>query len=261
MAASGGLEALEEGIGWMNAFMGSVQGSMGETSTVAVMIGGLILVGMRIASYRIVGGVLIGMIATAVLMNVVGSETNPMFSVPAHWHLVIGGFAFGMMFMATDPVSASMTNTGRWCFGILVGVMTILIRVVNPAFPEGIMLAILFANLLRRLWITTWFRQTLNGGSLVAKGKETVPRTLLVALVLSIVFSVVVSTAAVVLRPAQIKNQNLDIKTNILSASGMLPNGAGAEEIESIFEQFEVRLVDLETGDYVEPSSWVYKIR
>ncbi|MDN6318731.1 MAG: Na(+)-translocating NADH-quinone reductase subunit C [Marinobacter sp.] len=88
----------------------------------------------------------------------------------------------------------------------------------------------------------------------MAKGKETVPRTLLVALVLSIVFSVVVSTAAVVLRPAQIKNQNLDIKTNILAASGMLPEGAGAEEIEKVFSQFEVRLVDLETGDYVEPS-------
>ncbi|MEH6560653.1 MAG: Na(+)-translocating NADH-quinone reductase subunit C [Marinobacter sp.] len=89
----------------------------------------------------------------------------------------------------------------------------------------------------------------------MAKGKETVSRTLLVALVLSIVFSIVVSTAAVVLRPAQIKNQNLDIKTNILSASGMLPEGAGAEEIEKIFSQFEVRLVDLDTGDYVEPSS------
>jgi len=88
----------------------------------------------------------------------------------------------------------------------------------------------------------------------VAKGKETVSRTLIVALVLSIVFSVVVSTAAVVLRPAQIKNQNLDIKTNILSAAGMLPQGAGAEEIEEVFSQFEVRLVDLETGDYVEPS-------
>lgn len=88
----------------------------------------------------------------------------------------------------------------------------------------------------------------------MAKGKETVARTLIVALVLSIVFSVVVSTAAVVLRPAQIKNQNLDIKTNILSASGMLPEGAGAEEIEGVFAQFEVRLVDLETGDYVEPS-------
>jgi Na+-transporting NADH:ubiquinone oxidoreductase subunit B len=146
-AASGGMEALETQIGWMNAFMGTIQGSMGETSTLAVLAGGAVLLIMKIASYRIVGGVLLGMIATSLLMNVVGSETNPMFAVPAHWHLVIGGFAFGMMFMATDPVSAAMTNTGRWCFGILVGVMTILIRVVNPAFPEGIMLAILFANL------------------------------------------------------------------------------------------------------------------
>lgn len=88
----------------------------------------------------------------------------------------------------------------------------------------------------------------------MAKAKETVSRTLLVALVLSIAFSVVVSTAAVLLRPAQIKNQNLDIKTNILSASGMLPEGASAQEIEETFAQFEVRLVDLTTGEYVEPS-------
>ena len=146
-AASGGVEALESQIGWSSAFMGTIQGSMGETSTLAVLAGGAVLLIMKIASYRIVGGVLLGMIATSLLMNVVGSETNPMFAVPAHWHLVIGGFAFGMMFMATDPVSSAMTHTGRWCFGILVGVMTILIRVVNPAFPEGIMLAILFANL------------------------------------------------------------------------------------------------------------------
>ena len=146
-AASGGLEALEAQIGWMSAFMGTIQGSMGETSTLAILIGGLILLGMKIASYRIVGGVLIGMIGMSLLLNIIGSETNPMFAVPAHWHLVMGGFAFGMMFMATDPVSAAMTDTGRWCFGILVGVMTVLIRVINPAFPEGIMLAILFANL------------------------------------------------------------------------------------------------------------------
>jgi Na+-transporting NADH:ubiquinone oxidoreductase subunit B len=146
-AASGGVEALESQIGWGNAFMGNIQGSMGETSTLAVLAGGAILLIMKIASYRIVGGVLLGMIATSLLMNAVGSETNPMFAVPAYWHLVIGGFAFGMMFMATDPVSSAMTHTGRWCFGILVGVMTVLIRVVNPAFPEGIMLAILFANL------------------------------------------------------------------------------------------------------------------
>jgi Na+-transporting NADH:ubiquinone oxidoreductase subunit B len=87
------------------------------------------------------------MIGLTLLLNAVGSETNPMFGVPAYWHLVMGGFAFGMMFMATDPVSSAMTNTGKWTFGILVGVMTVLIRVINPAFPEGVMLAILFANL------------------------------------------------------------------------------------------------------------------
>ena len=90
---------------------------------------------------------MLGMIATSTLLNFIGSDTNPMFDMPWYWHLVIGGFAFGMMFMATDPVSASMTNTGKWLFGILVGLMTVIIRVVNPAFPEGIMLAILFANL------------------------------------------------------------------------------------------------------------------
>jgi Na+-transporting NADH:ubiquinone oxidoreductase subunit B len=77
----------------------------------------------------------------------VGSETNPMFAMSWEWHLVLGGFAFGMIFMATDPVSASMTNAGKWWFGALIGMMVVLIRVVNPAFPEGMMLAILFANL------------------------------------------------------------------------------------------------------------------
>mgnify|MGYP002738679755 FL=1 len=90
---------------------------------------------------------MIGLIATSMLFNLIGSDTNSMFAMPWYWHLVVGGFAFGMVFMATDPVSASMTNPGRLIFGILIGVMTVLIRVVNPAFPEGIMLAILFANL------------------------------------------------------------------------------------------------------------------
>ena len=81
------------------------------------------------------------------LFTAIGSESNPMFGMPWYWHLVLGGFAFGMVFMATDPVSASMTDPGKLLFGFLIGVMTVLIRVVNPAFPEGIMLAILFANL------------------------------------------------------------------------------------------------------------------
>ncbi len=146
-AASGGVDALNAQIGLMNAFFGNVQGSIGETSTLMILIGGVILLITRIASWRIMAGVMLGMIATSSLFNLVGSETNAMFNVPWYWHMVMGGFAFGMVFMATDPVSASMTHAGRWWFGVLVGVMTVLIRVVNPAFPEGIMLAILFANL------------------------------------------------------------------------------------------------------------------
>ena len=148
LGASGGIEAIiGEGISWMDAFLGTVHGSIGETSTLAILIGGAVLLIMKIASWRIVGGVMAGMIATSLIFNAIGSDTNPMFGMPWYWHLVVGGFAFGMIFMATDPVSASMTNTGKWIFGALIGVMTVLIRVVNPAFPEGIMLAILFGNL------------------------------------------------------------------------------------------------------------------
>ncbi|MGI3130974.1 MULTISPECIES: NADH:ubiquinone reductase (Na(+)-transporting) subunit B [Halopseudomonas] len=148
MAASGGVEqVIASGITWWDAFYGNLQGSMGEVSTLAIFIGGAVLLMTKIANWRIVAGVMIGMIATTLLFNGIGSDTNPMFGVPWYWHMVIGGFAFGMIFMATDPVSASMTNTGKWIFGALIGLMVILIRVVNPAFPEGMMLAILFANL------------------------------------------------------------------------------------------------------------------
>ena len=101
----------------------------------------------RIASWRIMLAVFLGMCATASLFNAVGSETNAAFATPWYWHFVLGGFAFGMVYMATDPVSASMTNAGKWVFGGLIGFMIVLIRVVNPAYPEGTMLAILFANL------------------------------------------------------------------------------------------------------------------
>ena len=131
----------------MDAFIGTMHGSIGETSTLAILIGGAVLLFTKIASWRIVSGVMIGMIGLSTLFNAIGSESNPMFAMPWYWHLVVGGFAFGMIFMATDPVSASMTNTGKWIFGMLIGVMVVLIRVVNPAFPEGMMLAILFANL------------------------------------------------------------------------------------------------------------------
>jgi Na+-transporting NADH:ubiquinone oxidoreductase subunit B len=146
IAAADGVNALAQTATWMDSFIGTIHGSIGETSTLAILLGAVVLVSMKIASWRIIGGVLVGSAAVSLLFNSIES-TNPMFALPFYWHWVIGGFAFGAVFMATDPVSASMTNTGKYIYGILIGVMVILIRVVNPAFPEGMMLAILFANL------------------------------------------------------------------------------------------------------------------
>ncbi|MGL4614430.1 MAG: NADH:ubiquinone reductase (Na(+)-transporting) subunit B [Shewanella sp.] len=150
-AAAGSLEyAFNQN--WWDAFFGFIPGSVGEVSTLAILLGGLVIIYTRIASWRIVGGVMLGMIAISTLLNVIGSDTNPMFAMPWYWHLVLGGFAFGMMFMATDPVSASFTNQAKWAYGFLIGAMAIFIRVINPAFPEGMMLAILFANLFAPLF-------------------------------------------------------------------------------------------------------------
>jgi Na+-transporting NADH:ubiquinone oxidoreductase subunit B len=137
---------------WWDAFWGFIPGSVGEVSTFAILLGGAYILYKGIASWRIVLGVFGGMVITSFLFNSIGSDTNAMFAMPWYWHLVTGGFAFGMMFMATDPVSASFTNTGKYWFGALVGVMVVLVRVVNPAFPEGMMLAILFANLFAPLF-------------------------------------------------------------------------------------------------------------
>jgi Na+-transporting NADH:ubiquinone oxidoreductase subunit B len=149
--ATEGLPAIAAATGneltWTAAFVGQMQGSIGETSTLAILIGGAVLLLTRIASWRIIVGMFLGMVVFSLFLNLLGSETNPMIVLPWYWHFVLGGFAFGMIFMATDPVSASMTDIGKWIYGILIGVLTIVIRVLNPAYPEGVMLAILFANL------------------------------------------------------------------------------------------------------------------
>ena len=150
-ASAGGMDAVRAHWSWWDAFIGNIPGSIGEVSTLAILIGGAIILWAGVASWRIVVGVFAGATVTSLMFNLIGSETNHMFAVPFWWHFVLGGFAFGTFFMATDPVTASVTNTGRYIFGALVGVMTILIRVVNPAFPEGIMLAILFANIFAHL--------------------------------------------------------------------------------------------------------------
>ena len=120
---------------------------MGETSALFCLLGAGLLIASGIGSWRIMGGVVAGSFAITLLLNAIGSDTNPLFNVPFYWHVVLGGWAFGMVYMATDPVSAAHTNKGKYIYGFLIGVMAILIRVANPAFPEGMMLAILFMNL------------------------------------------------------------------------------------------------------------------
>lgn len=131
---------------WWDSFIGLIPGSMGETSALAALIGAVILIVTRIGSWRIMLSILVGMVGMSLIFNVIGSSTNSMFQVTPIWHLVIGGFAFGTVFMATDPVSAAMTENGKYFYGLLIGVLVVLVRVVNPAFPEGMMLAILFGN-------------------------------------------------------------------------------------------------------------------
>ena len=145
-AAADGMAAVTSTVTWMQAFLGTIPGSMGETSTLACLIGAAILIATRVGSWQIILSMTAATVVCAELLYAIGSDTNPMFGMDASWHLVLGGYAFGCVYMATDPVSASMTPTGRWAYGALIGFMTVLIRVINPAFPEGVMLAILFGN-------------------------------------------------------------------------------------------------------------------
>jgi len=148
-AAQGGLEAVTaSGLTWTDAFIGNMQGSIGETSVLACLIGAAFLVYTRIASWRIMLSVLLGMVATVSVFNLAGGPaSHPYLDMPWYWHAVLGGFAFGLVFMATDPVSASMTRAGQWVYGVLIGFAVSIIRVLNPAYPEGMMLAILLGNL------------------------------------------------------------------------------------------------------------------
>lgn len=129
---------------FQNLFMGIIPGSIGETSVLMCLIGALILILTRVGSWKIVLSVFLGAWVMGFILNLVGS--NSFMAMPAHYHLVIGGLAFGAVFMATDPVSAAQTETGKWIYGFMIGIITVIIRVINPAYPEGIMLAILFMN-------------------------------------------------------------------------------------------------------------------
>jgi Na+-transporting NADH:ubiquinone oxidoreductase subunit B len=132
---------------WMNSFLGFEPGSMGETSALACLIGAVVLLVTGVGSWRTMVGVLSGTFFMSLTLNAIGSSTNPMFAMPFEWHVVLGGWAFGTVFMATDPVSSAFTEVGKYFYGLGIGVLVVLVRVVNPAYPEGMMLAILFMNM------------------------------------------------------------------------------------------------------------------
>lgn len=158
MALTGGMEGIRQlataqGLTemqyWFNAFFGLIPGSMGETSTLCCLFGAALLVYTGIGSWRIMLSLLVGAMGTAFFFYFLfanGWVTNPTFGVFPHWHFVLGGLAFGLVFMATDPVTGSMTHVGQYVYGLLIGFIVLLVRVVNPAYPEGVMLAILFGN-------------------------------------------------------------------------------------------------------------------
>ncbi|MBW2288884.1 MAG: NADH:ubiquinone reductase (Na(+)-transporting) subunit B [Deltaproteobacteria bacterium] len=132
---------------WSKAFYGWIPGSMGETSALCCLLGLAVLLITRVAAWQTIVGLVCGTVALANLLNWAGSASNPMFAVPFYWHMVLGGWAFGAVFMATDPVSSAFTTIGKFWYGLGIGALAVLIRVVNPAYPEGMMLAILFMNM------------------------------------------------------------------------------------------------------------------
>jgi len=136
----------DQSYSWMRAFMGLEPGSMGETSALACLIGAVILIATGIGSWRTMAGVALGTIAMATTFNLIGSVKHPLFGVPFWWHMVAGGWAFGTVFMATDPVTSPFTEKGKWIYGFMIGALIVAIRVLNPAYPESTMLVILFMN-------------------------------------------------------------------------------------------------------------------
>jgi len=140
-----GLDTLSET--WRDAFVGNLPGSMGETSTAAILLGAAILLYTGVASWRVMVSMVVGGAGTAALLGLVGGEANVMYGVPPAWQLVLGSFAFGTVFFAPDPVTSAQTDRGRWIYGLLVGVLAILLRVTNPGLPEGVMIAVLLGNI------------------------------------------------------------------------------------------------------------------
>jgi len=148
------------GYTWSEAFFGTLPGALGETSTLACLLGAAVLLAVGVASWRLMVALVAGASVTALFFNMIGSATNPMFAMPPHWHVVTGGFAFGLVFLATDPVTSAQTHGGRWICGFLVGLFCVVIRVLNPGYPESMMIVLLLGNVFAPL--IDWFVVELN---------------------------------------------------------------------------------------------------
>ncbi len=141
----------DQAYSWWDAFIGLIPGSMGETSALACLLGAVLIIVTGVGSWRTMAAVTLGTIGMATLFNVIGSETNPWFAAPFWWHMAVGSWAFATVFMVTDPVTSAFTNAGKWIYGAMIGALIVLIRVVNPAYPEAVMLVILLMNVMAPL--------------------------------------------------------------------------------------------------------------
>ena len=166
------LDVLHQHYSIADMFFGFIPGSIGETSVLAILIGAALLLFTGVGSWRIMLSGVIGAVAMGFLLNTFATDSNVYMSLPFYEHLLLGGFAFGIVFMATDPVTASQTNPGKWIYGFLIGFLAIMVRVLNPAFPEGVMLAILlmnvFAPLIDYYVVQSNIRRRLKKGKLKA---------------------------------------------------------------------------------------------
>ena len=260
-AATGGLEGITFSI--QNAFLGFIPGSMGETSTLACLLGAVYLIATGIGSWRIMLSMTLSTLVLAWLFNMIGSDTNPLFALPPHWHLVIGGFAFGTVFMATDPVSAAMTLKGQYFYGALIGVMTILVRVVNPAFPEGGYAGDPFCQLLLS-------PDRLVCGERPHQKEESHPWTvktipskkpcwwLRVCASSARCWSLALRFCCVHCKE---ENRRLDIKKKLLLTAGLItPQRDSREDIEAAFDNVEMQVIELASGQlasHIDPDTFV----
>ena len=267
-AASGVAGVIGAGYDWWDAFLGVVPGSLGETSALACLLGGAFLVYTRIASWRIIAGVSLGMTATVLALNWAGSDTNPLFSMPWYWHLVLGGFCFGMVFMATEPVSAAHTDAGAMAVRAVDRIHGGDDPGAQPGFSRGddagdpVCQHLCASNRLHG----DKGKHTQAGQTVCRRGtsaframkNESVKKTLIVTVLLCLVCSVVVSTAAVGLREKQAFNRELDMRVNILKVAGLYRPDRSVEES---FKHIEKRVISLNDGKFadMDPASFTMR--